>query len=195
MRSRLILTICTARRRSVWRVINNSPSLCLLILSVSIRLRCPMSTFEHGSEMSFEQLMGRADDVVLQQLVGDDVVRLLRHIDPVLATPGRLRDLAKKIKTPSDLLRDNETRTLLLELLTPAAAAKLVEFLGIRANGNSYVTLTNLNIRRNSLLEERLFSFFGQSLPEESEHESIPSTYSTQANYELFQHQRLAVLE
>ena len=144
--------------------------------------------------MNFDQLMGRADDEVLQQLIGSDVVRLLRHIDPALATPGKLRNLVKKIKTPSDLLRNAQTRILLLELLSPTAATELLEFLGVRSNGDSYVTLAKLNIQKRSVLEERLFSFFGQSVVEETEERIFPSTYSTRGNYELFQHQRHAVL-
>ena len=149
---------------------------------------------EHRNGMSFDQLMSRADDFVLQQLVGGDVVRLLRHIDPALASPGKLRSLVKKIKTPSDLLRDSQSRTMLLELLSPTAATELLEYLGVRSDGDSYVTLEKLNIRKGSVREKRLFSFFGQSVVDESTEERIHSKYLTRANYELFQHQRHAVL-
>ena len=154
-----------------------------------------MGMIEHSNGMSFDQLMSRADDFVLQQLVGGDVVRLLRHIDPALASPGKLRNLVKKIKTPSDLLRDTQSRTMLLELLSPSAATELLECLGVQSNGDSYVTLEKLNIRKGSVREKKLFSFFGQNVVEENTDERFPSTYLTSANYELFQHQRHAVFD
>ena len=137
--------------------------------------------------------MDRTDDEVLQLLIGNDVVRLLRHIDPSLATPGKLRELIGKLKTPADLLRNAHTRSLLLELLTPSAAIELLEFMGIRTNGNSFATLASLNIRKGSVLEERLFSFFGVRIVEETGSEQFPSTHSSLANYQLFEHQRHAV--
>ena len=143
--------------------------------------------------MSFDHLLSRADDVVLQQIVGSNVVRLLRYIDPTLATPAKLRGLLTELRTPTDLLRDARTRTLLLELLTPAAAVDLLECIGVRSKENSFVTLGNLNIRKGSVQEERLFSFFGQIAVEESGREQFPQTLSSQGKYQLFQHQRHAV--
>ncbi len=147
---------------------------------------------ECGPRLTFDHLLGRADDYVLQQIVGADVVRLLRHIDPTLATPAKLRDLVLQLRMPFDLLRDRRTRTLLLELLSPTDAEELLIHLGVRLNGDPYGTLGNLAIPKGSEQENRLFSFFGQPATADSSYEHNPSTQAARGNYQLFQHQRHA---
>ena len=119
--------------------------------------------------------------------------RLLRHIDPVLATPAKLRELLTQLKKPSELLRDARTRTLLLELLSPTDAKSLTDHLGVPLNGSPFVVLENLSIAKGSKQEEELFSFFGQTATVETSYEHNPSSQSTIGNYQLFQHQRHAV--
>ena len=147
----------------------------------------------YGIGLSFENLLSRADDYVLQQIVGGDVVRLLRLIDPTLATPAKLRELLSQLKRPSELLRDTRTRTLLLELLSPLDAKALLDHLGVPHNGNPFVVLEKLTFTKGSKREERLFSFFGQTVTEETSHENNPTTQSANGNYQLFRHQRHAV--
>ena len=103
---------------------------------------------EHETGLNFDHLLSRADDYVLQQIVGSEVVRLLRHIDPRLATPAKLRDLLLQLRKPYDLLRDRRTRTLLLDLLSLSDAEELLTYLGESLNGNPYVTLVNLAISK-----------------------------------------------
>ena len=148
---------------------------------------------EYGSPISFGNLLGRADDVILQELVGTDVVRLLRSIDPDLATPTKLRDILSEFKAPSELLRDANTRTLLLELLPLATAEQLVGSLALRSVEDPFDALNNLNVHRGSLQEARLFSFFGQHIPVEEDRGRSPESISAQGEYQLFRHQRRAV--
>ena len=148
---------------------------------------------EYATGLSFDHLLSRADDYVLQQIVGSEVVRLLRHIDPRLATPAKLRDLLLQLRKPYDLLRDRRTRTLLLDLLSLSDAEELLTYLGESLNGNPYVTLVNLAIPKGSGQEERLFSFFGQSAAGEASNEKSLSTQTAISKYQLFQHQRRAV--
>ena len=148
---------------------------------------------EYGTRLTFDKLLSRADDFVLQQMVGAEVVRLLRHIDPTLATPAKLRELLSQLRKPSELLRDTGTRTLLLELLSPPDAKALLDHLGVPLNGNPFVVLENLSVAKGSKREEGLFSFFGQTATEEMSHEYNPTSQSADGNYQLFQHQRHAV--
>ena len=140
---------------------------------------------ESGVPISFEDLLSRADDVVLQELVGPDVVRLLRSIDPNLATPTRLRNLLSEFKEPAELLRDTNSRTCLLELLPVVAAEGLRGALNLRSGGNPFDALKNLNAQRGSLQEKRLFSFFGQDIPEEGNRGRMPESLRAQGKYHL----------
>ena len=148
----------------------------------------------NGVPISFENLLSRADDIVLQELIGPDVVRLLRSIDPNLATPTRLRNLLSEFKEPGELLRDTNSRTVLLELLPVVTAEQLRGALNLSSGGNPFDALKNLNVQRGSLQEKRLFSFFGQDIPEEGSRGRIPESLWAQGKYPLFDHQRRAVL-
>ena len=143
--------------------------------------------------LSLDHLLSRADDYVLQQIIGGNVVRLLRHINPALATPAKLRELLSQLKEPSELLRVNCTRTLLLELLSPSEARALLDHLGVPRNGNPFIELEKLTITKGSKREDGLLSFFGQTAIEETSYEYGPTTQSANAKYQLFQHQRHAV--
>ena len=151
--------------------------------------------FVSGTQINFLNLLSRADDVVLQELVGLDVVRLLRSIDPALATPTSLRNLLSDFKEPHDLLRDSETRGILLDLLPVATAEQLCEVLSLSKAGDPFNALKGFNPQRRSLLEERLFSFFGLALPMEAGQGPVAESLEARGKYQLFEHQRRAVLK
>ena len=148
---------------------------------------------EYGVPISFENLLSRADDVILQELVGTDVVRLLRAINPEMATPTKLRDLLCEFKSPSELFRDANARTLLLELLPVASAEHLLVCLGVQGQRDPFSALRQLDIHKRSVREARLLSFFGQHAPAEENRDRSPQLSSAQGKYQLFGHQRRAV--
>ena len=149
--------------------------------------------FISGMRISFQNLLSRADDVVLQELVGLDVVRLLRSIDPALATPTSLRNLLLDFKEPVDLLRDSDSRAILLDLLPVATAKGLLETLNLPTAADPFNALRSFNPHRRSLLEERLFSFFGLDVPKEGSQYLVAESVRAQGKYQLFDHQRRAV--
>ena len=146
-----------------------------------------------GPQSSFANLMGRADDVVLQELVGADVVRLLRSIDPELSTPSKLRELLVGFKTPAEMLRDPKTRTLLLELLPEPSARQLCDHLGMSPVDDPFEELAKLGPRSGSAQESRLFAFFGQPAPSEEKRYQSSDSQAVHGKYPLFEHQRKAV--
>ncbi len=148
-----------------------------------------------GVQISFDNLLGRADDVVLQELIGLDVVRLLRSIDPGLATPTSLRNLLSDFKEPTHLLRDSDTRPSLLDLLPVATAEALCQVLDLPMAGDPFEALRTLNPHRGSLQEERLFSFFGLTVPNETAVSAAAESVGVEGQYQLFNHQRQAVLK
>ena len=151
--------------------------------------------FASGTQITFQNLLSRADDVVLQELVGLDVVRLLRSIDPALATPTSLRNLLLDFKEPVDLLRDSATRGILLDLLPVTTAEQLCETLNLQAAGDPFNALKGFNPHRRSLLEERLFSFFGLDVPKEAGQGPVAESVDARGKYQLFEHQRRAVFK
>ena len=151
--------------------------------------------FVSGTQISFQNLLSRADDVVLQELIGLDVVRLLRAIDPALAMPTSLRSLLSDFREPVDLLRNSATRVVLLDLLPVATAETLCETLNLPTAGDPFDALKSFNPHRRSLLEERLFSFFGLDVPKETGQGPVAESVEARGKYQLFDHQRRAVLK
>lgn len=49
---------------------------------------------------TFDELIGRASDQLLQKLVGRDILRL-RSLDPLLSRPERLSEIALCLRTPT----------------------------------------------------------------------------------------------
>ena len=148
---------------------------------------------DHDPPINFDTLLTRADDVVLQELIGADIIRLLRSIDPILATPTKLRDLLSHFKTPLDLLRDTKTRNLILDFLPTATAERLSQHLGLDPNSATFAALQTLSLPKGSQQEARFLSFFGQAIPPEDDLALPPRSLPIQASYQLFAHQRRAV--
>ena len=143
-----------------------------------------------GTHTSFDRLMSRADDVVLQELVGADVIRLLRSINPELASPSKLRSLIAEYKSPAELLRDPNTRTLLLELLPVGTIQNLFDRLGVETRGEPFNAINELSVVKGSAREEQLFSFFGLQVPSDNGVYQPIEHSSAEGGYPLFTHQR-----
>ena len=138
--------------------------------------------------MNFEQLISRAEDEVLQQLLGNSVVRLLRLINPALAIPSRLRQLLLDLHSPSDLLRGNSTRQLLFELLPENTARDLLESLQVNFSNNPFEKLSKLRFSKGSNLESRLFSFLKRLLPVEVHYDDPSDTAQINGNFTFYGH-------
>lgn len=143
--------------------------------------------------MTVSVLLTKADTLVLQQLLGSAVVKLLQLLDPALSKPSSLRSLLLELRPPGDLLRDKASRTILLELLRHQEASELCQRLGMRNVENPFTSLADLSVRRKSAKEQALFEFFGEPMPEEEATESLPPISMVTPGYPLFAHQRRAV--
>jgi DNA repair protein RadD len=144
-----------------------------------------------GRRLRFEQLLSRADDEVLQELLGQRIVRLLNLLDPTLARPARLRDLVTSFSPAEQLLRNPEARRSLLELLPRSEATDLVEQLQLPTH-EPYAALRDLRIKKGSSAEATLFRFFAVVPNEFDEPARAAAVTEQSAHYELFAHQRLA---
>jgi len=80
--------------------------------------------------MRFDAFLTRADDEVLQELLGTKALRLLRALDPDGFSPGRQRELLLGQKKAQDLLASASSRRVLLDLLRAEEAKRLCQVLG-----------------------------------------------------------------
>lgn len=141
--------------------------------------------------MRFEQLLSRADDEVLQGLLGPRIVRLLMLLDPTLARPTRLRELITSFRPPEELLRDAESRGALFDLLPREDAVDLADVLGL-PSADPYAALRELRVTKGSPTEQRLLSVLGVVPVELDQPEQAPALVEGRAGYGLFAHQRVA---
>lgn len=139
--------------------------------------------------ITFDELIGRAADQLLQQMVGQDVVRILAGLDPALARPERLREIAMGLRTPAEMLFDKSLRPELLMLLPPASALMLAQRL--KLDGDPYQGLASMKLRRGTTKAADLLDFF--AISDDAEQPALPSSSeSVVPAYGLFAHQRRA---
>jgi superfamily II DNA or RNA helicase len=143
--------------------------------------------------MKFDDLLSRADDETLQNLLGSAVLRSLKLLDPTLTSPSRLREILLELHSPESLLLNEATRKQLLELLRPEQAKILALILDAPSNGDVFKALKEVKIRKNSERERALFDFFELPLPKPEIIDENPSSQISQPQYALFVHQRNAI--
>ncbi|WP_210085555.1 DEAD/DEAH box helicase [Mycobacterium sp. OAE908] len=139
--------------------------------------------------MTFDDLLNRASDQLLQGLVGQEVVKILAGLDPSLARPERLSEIALGLLSPADMLLDKTVRSELLLLLPRSSAELLAHRLGIE--GDPYEGLTAMSVRRGSSRATDLLDFF--DVRDDHEEDAVLSAHEMVApKHPLFAHQRLA---
>lgn len=139
--------------------------------------------------MKFDDLLSRADDEVLQELIGQAPLRLISLLDQDLLSPARQRGLLLRLKCPQDLLLDRNTRALLLDLLRPSEAAGLSSALGGRASDDPYKVLRSISFRSQSQVTV-LLSYFELTARESLPDEVPPDVTIIEPLYPLFPYQR-----
>lgn len=145
-----------------------------------------------ASEVSFGELFGRADDELLQELVGKHAVRLLNLLDRNLAKPTALRKICLELHSAELLLRDPEARGRLITLLRPTEARALAK--GLQIGGSDpYQALAEARFTKRSERERALFSFLDLTQPPVEHRPPPASIQECVGKYSLFDHQRGAL--
>lgn len=146
--------------------------------------------------MSIRSLLDFADEPTLLLLVGATAVTLLRLLDPSLVSAKRLREMVLELHAPQELLRDDETRAALLNLLPSEKADELVTALKSARPEPLFAMLRQRGaVRRGSVIEKSLFSFFGVVPEPEHEASSFAACERVIPSYVLFEHQRRAAFQ
>ena len=155
-------------------------------------LKYAQLSIESGVQMQFSDLLSRADDELLQGLIGRQEVKVLQSLDDKGSYSSNLRNLLDSMKTPVDLLRDKATRSSLLEMLPEAEAIELCDLLG-SPTARPFETLKGLSIRKGSVKEEALFAFFRVPIPADEPSFAREADEIVRVGYGLFDHQRKAI--
>jgi DNA repair protein RadD len=143
--------------------------------------------------MRFDNLISRADESILQNLIGQGPLRLMSLLDSHFSSPTQQRELLLALRKPQELLLDPHSRKLLLELLRPNEANSLSAALG-GGKDDPYRFLATLPYTRHAQ-RTVLFSFFELSELEKDKEEPLRTTQTAPAIYSLFPHQRNAARE
>lgn len=139
--------------------------------------------------ITFDELLNRASDELLQKIVGPEVVRLLGSIDRALTRPDRLCEIVLSLRTPAELLLDNSIRSDLLMILPKTTATTLADLLGL--SGDPYEALKSMKVRRRSQRATDLLDFFGvRDIADDPE--VLPASVLVRPAHALFDHQRVA---
>ena len=88
--------------------------------------------------VNLDDLLSRADDEILEQLLGQDALRLLRLLDAELSRPARLRDLVRPLYGDAALVGESRLRRLLFQVLRPHEARAIGSLIG-RSRGRASV--------------------------------------------------------
>ena len=116
--------------------------------------------------MDFSQVIARADNDLLEFFLGKSAVRLLNSLDPVLATPTRLREILMNSRSEADLLRKKTDLDSIIDLLRADEVSELCATLGYSGKENPYLFLKQLKFTKDSPKETLLFDFFAVAAPE-----------------------------
>ncbi|QZY29687.1 DEAD/DEAH box helicase [Nocardioides coralli] len=140
--------------------------------------------------LTFEELLSRASDPTLQELVGRKVVRLLAKLQEDLAHPDRLREVLQDLRAPSELLLNRDSRAELASLLPPSQARDLATALDLPGD-DPFRELSSVSIRRGSERARRLLEFFYVQ-DESPPVRDAPTSTTVTVGHGLFPHQRNA---
>jgi len=137
--------------------------------------------------LTFDNFFSRADEEVLQKLLGKDELNLIMLLNEANISLASLKALVIEKYGSETLLLDKKSRNLLLVLLKPHEADKLIKHLEIGNRGDSYEALKNAHFNNQTKLN--LLSFFGLNIPKMDTQPEVEETQFVNANYSLFDHQ------
>lgn len=136
-----------------------------------------------------ESILLRLGESELAEFVSKPALDILATLNPDMLRPERIRDLILKKVEPEAMLRKKGMRNVLIEALRPDEANDLLDKLGISDQDEPYETLCNAHIRKNSEIENELFSFFETPVPKPEPVQEVDGVENIHPNRGLFPHQ------
>ncbi|QYU68670.1 DEAD/DEAH box helicase [Leptolyngbya sp. 15MV] len=139
--------------------------------------------------MQFDAFLTRADDEVLQQLLGAKALRLLRALDPNGFSQAKQRELLLGQTKAQELLASAPSRKALLELLRADEVRRLCQLLGLD-DANPYEQLTHARFKGERFAA--LLDFFELPLLQPEAPVEAEAKREVRPLYPLFSHQAKA---
>jgi len=144
--------------------------------------------------MIFNHIFSRADEEIVQKILGRDSLRLINLIFSRVSL-AQLRQFIILLHSEEGILLSKEFRPFIFDLLKPEEAKNLAILFNKSTSGDLYKNIKAISFNKNSINEQKLLQFFGlEKLPEQivEEHDSYTNICP---NYSLFPYQRQAVSE
>jgi len=145
--------------------------------------------------LTLEAAVANVGDRQLNSLL-DPAIRRLAELtsDGDFGAKDRI-DLVIKLRGRVDLLRDQNSRSILTDALKKNQAESLCQYLELDES-NPWQILRQLKVRKNSQIEKDMFDWFripDEEIPLEVKAELPPTLEQVKGNHALFRHQRNAV--
>ena len=145
--------------------------------------------------IDFGQLLARANEQVLQDLLGRKTVRLLSTVAGRAMSTHELHQALLEIRGPIALLRDPDCRACLFELLRADEARQLADALGLDRAADPFAQLGKTRVSKRSAKEQILFGALGLFVSDTLAQHPKLSVEVVEPEYALFAHQRKAAAE
>lgn len=156
----------------------------------------PLILFMYGGEillLKLEDLLSRADEGILQEILGVNTVKLLTKLNQAYVYNKNLKKIICDFYGLQEMLLDRNIRNKIFDLLRENEAKTLGHILGMKDTNGIYEKLKDRKFRRGSKDEENLFRFFNLLPPPVVAKVEYSNIESTNIQYGLFDHQRRAV--
>lgn len=145
--------------------------------------------------MRFDDLFSRADEDILQEILGDKTVRILVNLDQTRSYNNYLRKLIIDLYGYEGLLLEKSFRSLFIDLLREDEVRDLARLIVVPHTlpvSEIYPKIKSKTFRRGSVEETNLFEFFHLRPPLVESRGKVPSEKNSDVIYPLFKHQRQA---
>lgn len=117
--------------------------------------------------MNISEILSRAGDDGLQELLGSSTVRLLNNLDSNLARASSMREIFEELYSPVEMLRNSSLRKIIFTLLKTSEAETLCNLVYSNPPANVFEGLNKLSFAKASNTEKALFEYFDVPTPED----------------------------
>ncbi|RUL46533.1 DEAD/DEAH box helicase [Lysinibacillus antri] len=147
--------------------------------------------------LSVKELISRADEITVQEIIGNQTIKILNLMNNGNSYTSKLKKIILDLHSEEKLLTDKKFRDILIDLMRPEEIKTVARILGIYSPRDEiyavYERVKNLNFRKNSEHYNLLLSVFDVTQNYVStEQEKEPIVTEVTGNYQLFEHQRIA---
>jgi DNA repair protein RadD len=117
--------------------------------------------------MYISEVLSRAGDDGLQELLGSSTVRLLNNLDSKLARASSMREIFEELYSPVEMLRNSTLRKIIFTMLKTDEAIELCSLVYSNPPSNPFEGLNKLNFVKASSTEKTVFDYFSVPHPED----------------------------